>query len=185
MSYLNILVRASQGPVTDYHLCLLGYPQQSNQIRSFYHSEEVLNIWDQMVQAEQMLLERERKSLVSLLSEDEYISNGLTSNSERQQHLTTIWRSLKDEYEEQKQLGLVAITSSSTADSNSSVVNATLEEEKSDKVAEAVPVTGKDFLLSIAGMFSSGYSRGSAEVEDVVAEAITRKYRHNADGGTS
>lgn len=180
MSYLDLLSRSAMGPATDYHLCLLKQPDKNEQTRQFFVGQEVTNLWHDMGLLELELFNFERKK--ARLSGDLDQCSDLRSNDRDtyrspQDEANLHWLALRAQYESVKQtssLFQVSDDQLATIDSDISTL-----EEKSDDIQTRPEAknSSREFLLSIAGIFSSGAEDTSDNAKSLIQEALLEKYR--------
>ena len=183
MSYLDVLSRASQGPATDYHLCLLHKPQSSDTVHHFFINEGVAKIWSDITQLETTLYKVERQKHSSLYTDAGYPTANafnISTNDLEWKDANQAWLESQNQYLNMKQK--CSLFHSGEAEPLELPIRdsrpQTVEASSNVNVQEQLDVgfTSKNFLLSIAGTFSSGIEDTSENVKTVITDILLKKY---------
>ncbi len=191
MSYLDLLNRASQGLAPDFHICMLKNPGKSRAIRKFFVGDEISSLWSRMSAIERESYDRmrgPRKNSVNRITPVGFPNK--TDLDLTNEPLTSIeddWLCMKNEYEAKKEANLnsllqEAADSSSEDHPQGAQPEPSESNEKGATEDSSPPLSGKDFLLSLAGMFDSGMTDGSTNAESIVAKAILEKFERDRHG---
>ncbi len=177
MSYLNTLNRAAKSPTNDFHFLITKYPFQRNKCYDFFKDQDIADILVEIEQLDAQNTNIEKKHTndlgkpANMRPEEEMEHKQWNKNNE-------LWSKYHERYYKKlKKINFIDNTetfgSKKTATEERTSEKEFIKENKTDKPSKN---NGISFLMSIAGMFDSGYKDGSQNIKSVVSEAILKKY---------
>lgn len=196
MTYLKYLEQTLNTPVTNYHECILSKRGKEINRLSFFNLDSVQKAWSDIsiLEKEIYSLERINKRRVPdhfLSSDNKGSRNGKSTSSRNDdvesRSLTYLYSKIKSSKEGYAHLkSKYNFTENIESKSYSQVEpvqqvkrpdkEASVEESSSEYRSFDSGTSGVDFLLSVAGMFSSGTSDKTPSDEDDIADMILRKH---------
>lgn len=190
MTYLKYLEQTLDTPVTNYHEYILSKQRKDVSRLSFFNLDSVQKTWSDISILEKKIynLERTNKHRVPnhhFLSSDDKDANSKNDGVESRSlaYLYSEIQSLKEDYTHLKAkynftecIESKPYSHVESAQVQRSDREASVEESSSEYRSFDSGTSGVDFLLSVAGMFSSGTSDKSSSDEDDIADMILRKH---------